>query len=275
MMVGAGLLVLAGGIAGALAHGAPAHPASSVALDAVRAWVSPTVAAGPLEPAAPLRLQADLPEANPNHAGPRPLPVVQLELRDATGAPAPYGAGPAPPQPMFLRGLPPYWSTDRSAPTAPGAYHMRLTIAVRGEPTQTLDLATPLVQVITPTTLLAAGLVYDRDGNLWLTAADGMRTRKLTFTATPARAMEPAWAPDGRRIAYVRGLPVPADQLPIFEIWSLRPDSSDDRPLVPRAPDENLEYAAWTPDGRLLFTVDRTSAPPPGALHSYLSWYAP
>src|SRR6478672_3693753 len=83
VMVGAGLLALAGGIAWALAHGAaPAPPASSVALDAVRAWISPTVAAGPLEPAAPLRLQADLPEANPNHAGPRPLPMVQMELRD-------------------------------------------------------------------------------------------------------------------------------------------------------------------------------------------------
>jgi Tol biopolymer transport system component len=128
-----------------------------------------------------------------------------------------------------------------------------------------VDLAAPVLTVAVTAPPLQTGLVYDRETNLWLTAADGMRTRKLTFYRPPERAMEPAWAPDRQRIAYVHGLPVAADQLPLFEIWSIRPDGSDDRPLVTRQPDEDLYYPAWTPDGDLLFTVERVIDPLTGA----------
>ena len=56
-----------------------------------------------------------------------------------------------------------------------------------------------------------------------------------------------------------------ADQLPLFEIGSIRPDGSDDRPLVTRQPGEDLYYPAWTPDGHLLFTVERVIDPRPGS----------
>jgi Tol biopolymer transport system component len=259
---GLALLALLALVAGGIG---PGRRSSTLRVDQVRAWISPTLTSATLEPATPLRLQIDIPDPDPNRTGPRPLPSVLLELRDAAGAPAVFGSGPAPPQAMFLRGLPPFWTADISAPTVPGSYHPRLTIGVRGEPTQTVDLAAPVLTVAVTAPPLQAGFVYDREGNLWLTAEDGARTRKLTFYRPPERALQPAWTPDGQRIAYVRGLPVAADQLPVFEIWSIRPDGGDDRPLVTRQPGEDFYYPTWTSDGQLLITVERVIDPRTGA----------
>jgi Tol biopolymer transport system component len=165
---------------------------------------------------------------------------------------------------MYLRGLPPFWTADISAPTVPGTYHAYLSIGLRGEPTQTVELPDTLLTVVTPTSPLRSGFVYDRENNLWLTSSDGARTRKLTFYPSRESAVEPAWAPDGQQIAFVHALPVAADELPVFEIWSIRPDGSDARPLVTRRSGEDLFYPAWTADGRLLFTVERVVDPTTG-----------
>lgn len=259
---GALLLLLAvGGLAVGLGARLPFLPAS---VGPARAWFTPTLTSG-IEPAAPLHINADVPDPEPSRTGPRPLPYVYVELRDAAGAPAIFGPGPIAPQPMLLRGLPPLWQADVSAPTVPGTYHLRLNIKAGTAPTETVDLATPLLTVITPTTPLGSGLVYDRDGNLWLTSSDGSRTRKLTFYPRTEQASEPVWAPDGQRIAYVHTLPVPDAVLPVREIWSLRPDGSDDQILLPRQPGEDLLYPAFAPDGgHLLVTVDRVIDPATG-----------
>jgi hypothetical protein len=266
-------LLLAGGVvlfllaAGVAAWGLGLRPpfvGGNTNSGPARAWFSPTLS-GPVEPAAPLRIEADVPDPDANRTGPRPLPYVYLTVRDAGGQPAIYGPGPADPQPMLLRGLPPVWSAEISAPTAPGTYHLQLQVKTGTQPTQTLDLATPLLTVVTPTTPLRSGLVYDRDGNLWLTAADGVRTRKLTFAPRTEQITEPAWSPDGQRIAYVHTLPLPDVVLPVREIAAIRPDGSDARVLVPRQEGEDLLYPAWTPDGQhLLVTVDRVVDPTTG-----------
>lgn len=266
-------LLLAGGVvvfllaAGVAAWGLGLRPAflgGGPSAGPARAWFSPTLS-GPVEPAAPLRIEADVPDPEANRTGPRPLPYVYLALRDAAGQPAIYGRGPTDPAPMLLRGLPPVWSAEVSAPTVPGTYHLQLQVKTGTQPTQTLDLATPLLTVVTPTTPLRSGLVYDRDGNLWLTAGDGTRTRKLTFYPRTEQATEPAWAPEGGRIAYVHTLPVPDVVLPVREIGLIRPDGSGDQTLVPRQAGEDLLYPAWAPDGRhLLVTVNRVVDPATG-----------
>lgn len=134
-------LALLAGLVLVVAGVVPGRQAVAVRFENVRAWISPTLTTETLEPGAPLRLQVEIPDPEPNRKGPRPLPSVLLQLRDATGAPAVFGAGPAQPQAMFLRGLPPYWTADLSAPTVPGSYHAYLSIIVRGAPTQTVDLA--------------------------------------------------------------------------------------------------------------------------------------
>ncbi len=229
-----------------------------------RAWFSPTLTSA-VELAAPLRVEADVPDPEPNRTGPRPLPYVYVGLLDAAGQPAIYGTGPTDPQSMLLRGLPAVWGVEISAPTVPGTYHIQLLIHTGTQPTQTVDLATPLLTVVTPTTPLRSGFVYDRDGNLWLIGSDGVRSRKLTFYPRSEQASEPSWAPDGSQIAYVHALPVPGVVLPVREIWSVRPDGSDNRLLVPHGPGEDLLYPAWTPDGaQLLVTVDRVVDPTTG-----------
>ena len=214
-----------------------------------RAWFTPTLTSA-VEPAAPLHVEADVPDPDPGRTGPRPLPYVYVELRDAAGQPAIYGTAPTDPQPMLLRGLPALWQADVSAPTAPGTYHLRLNIQIGTQPTQTVDLATPVLTVALPATPLQSGLAYDRDGNLWLTSSDGARTRKLTFYPRTEQASEPAWTPDGGRIAYVLTLPVPDVVLPVRESGACAPDGSDARVLVPRQPGEDLLYPAFAPDGR-------------------------
>jgi Tol biopolymer transport system component len=260
---GALLFLIAAGVVAWALGVRPSFLNPGTGVGPVRAWFTPTLTSG-IEPAAPLHVEADVPDPEPDRKGPRPLPYVYVELRDAAGQPALYGTGPTDPQPMLLRGLPAVWQADISAPTAPGSYHIRLNIQAGTQPTQTVDLATPVLTVVTPTVPLQSGLVYDRDGNLWLTSSDGTRTRKLTFYPRTEQASEPAWTPDGGRIAFVLTLPVPDVVLPVREIWSVRPDGTDARVLVPRQPGEDLLYPAYAPDGQLLVTVDRIVDPATG-----------
>src|SRR3954447_4556917 len=70
----------------------------------------------------------------------------------------------------------------------------------------------------------------------------------LTVAQTPPTAAfrEPAWSPDGRRLAIIV-----ADRL-----WTVRPDGSQERPLT-TVPGNERE-PAWSPDGRrIAFASDR------------------
>ncbi|MFL6122945.1 serine hydrolase [Actinophytocola sp.] len=76
---------------------------------------------------------------------------------------------------------------------------------------------------------------------LWLVATDGSAPRRLT--AGPADAA-PAWSPDGRRLAFVRG-----GQLAVLDAGGGEPEQLTDLPLGAGAPH-------WSPDGRrLAFTA--------------------
>jgi hypothetical protein len=217
----------------------------------------------------------------PDRQGGAPESVlgVLLELRDAAGRPAVSGPA-APPALSLLENAPTVWETDLSAPTVPGVYHPRLSIRRRNAPTQILSLPALALTIATPRVPLRTGLVYARDGNLWLTALDGSRTRALTFYQPAVeQAAEAAWAPGGARLAYTHRLPAPADEIPGREIWSLTPDGRPAQPLVRRQAGEDLFAPAWTPDGaHLLVSVDRVvdpnngAAPPPGLQAGDESW---
>jgi serine/threonine protein kinase len=81
-------------------------------------------------------------------------------------------------------------------------------------------------------------------GNLWISAADGTRSRQLTFERDPAVTVgAPIWSPSGRQIIYVSS-PGTTD------LWLIAPDGRGARRLVAGG-----FAACWSPDSRWIYYV--------------------
>jgi TolB protein len=82
--------------------------------------------------------------------------------------------------------------------------------------------------------------VSDRDGNfeIYLMKADGSSQTRLTNN--PATDFQPAWSPDGKKIAFTS----PA------EVYVMNADGSSPTRLTYSRPDwDSADQAAWSPDG--------------------------
>jgi Tol biopolymer transport system component len=64
----------------------------------------------------------------------------------------------------------------------------------------------------------------------------------------------PSWSPDGRWLAVPRRRLKADEWAPSFQIWLVRPDGSESRPLTDE-PDYHHGSAAWSPDGQTLAFV--------------------
>jgi dipeptidyl aminopeptidase/acylaminoacyl peptidase len=93
-----------------------------------------------------------------------------------------------------------------------------------------------------------------------LLAADGSRTRRLTWHSRDASSFDlyPAWSPDGRRIAFVRGF-LEGSKGVRFEIFVLNRDGSHQTQMT-RGGDNG--EPAWSPDGRFIAYSSARGAKP-------------
>jgi Tol biopolymer transport system component/imidazolonepropionase-like amidohydrolase len=92
-------------------------------------------------------------------------------------------------------------------------------------------------------------IAIDLLGTLWTVPAGGGEARPITDISLDAR--QPAWSPDGRRLAFQ------AYRSSTWQIWTINADGSDLKPVT-SSPYDDRE-PTWSPDGsRIAFSSDRS-----------------
>jgi polyisoprenoid-binding protein YceI len=100
--------------------------------------------------------------------------------------------------------------------------------------------------------LLFTAITADDGEHLFVVGADGRGLRRVC--RDDAAEVDPAWSPDGRRIAYSRAEPFQFSPPPSIHV--IRPDGSGRRDLIPGQPSFQPD---WSPDGRrIALTVTGT-----------------
>ncbi len=140
--------------------------------------------------------------------------------------------------------------TDTPSPTPPPTATAVQLPTATAAPTSTPQEAATATPAPTPTQTAAGGgrIVFVQRSELFTCLPDGSDVKRLTFNG--AVESDPAWSPNGRRIAYVSNL------TGNNEIWVMNADGSEAAAITAHA--ANDLYPAWSPDGgRIAFVSER------------------
>jgi Tol biopolymer transport system component len=92
-----------------------------------------------------------------------------------------------------------------------------------------------------------------RQDNLWIANADGTDAHQLTNPKEPQNDVLPAWAPDGKSIAFERNASMASADADGSSIDTVRVDGTGLRQLTPV--DLRLTQPHWSPDGSKIIAV--------------------
>jgi TolB protein len=112
------------------------------------------------------------------------------------------------------------------------------------------------------TTPATARIAFRANLSLYTIAADGSGRRRLTTRADEPGDLDPAWAPDGRLIAFTRYADDPPDRSAepppdSTRVMVIGADGSGERPLTASLPRGTFQSdPAWSPDGRRVAYVE-------------------
>jgi TolB protein len=106
------------------------------------------------------------------------------------------------------------------------------------------------------------------DGHVYVVPLAGGDARRVSqvngqaaLDSTPGKEAPtprwPTWAPDASRLAFVRIVVGPTDNLVASQLWTVAYDGTDPR-KVWEAPDQEPIYLAWSPDGSLIALLVQT-----------------
>ena len=128
----------------------------------------------------------------------------------------------------------------------------------------TVDLPSPALEAQAESgPPLTSGFVFMQNANLWMLATDTSRQRRLTyFPEFYEYADQPAWSPDGKRIAFTYSPKTDPSQVPATDIWQVNPDGSDPKPLVTHRMANRCSTRRGRPTAST-FISRRTPRPPP------------
>jgi Tol biopolymer transport system component len=98
-------------------------------------------------------------------------------------------------------------------------------------------------------------LVYETgcglpNADIYSIGADGGHLRRLTNT--DADEMEPAWSPDGTRVAYAQRVTAWKCDGCAYTLWTMNADGSGRREITPPSDLTYAQHPSWSPDGKTL-----------------------
>jgi Tol biopolymer transport system component len=123
------------------------------------------------------------------------------------------------------------------------AYELVLRPGIRDLEGTPLETSTSIPFTTAATGEPVTQLAFVRDGQIHLVHSDGTGLVQLTHTGDSVSNLDPAWSPDGQRLAFT------SNRAGDWDIYVMNADGSD---VVRRTSGGSNTQPAWAPDGRMI-----------------------